>query len=327
MSMNSSLIQHHVIWRPLLLILTTAIIFIAFMRLPGNSLLWLELQDTGHTLVFILLTVVALRLMQGAITDNPGKKRVQYLVAGLVCLAAGITVELVQLLSGRNFTLIDIVRDLGGIVVAIGLFAVFDPQMKPVWTRHHSGLRIGTFTLACCLLAISLYPLASLAFAFRERQMAFPVIIDLQSNWSGSFLQFNHAILSEQPNSCQSGSGEPLASLTYKPAPYPGISIMDPYPDWRGYGYLVFTIYTASPGPFILHLRIHDQWHIQDYSDSYTRKLEISNGVNQVRIPLDEIRQGPPKRELDMSGIRKVMLFARKVSRQIHFCVGVIRLE
>ena len=316
-------------WQPLLLILILTIIFIAFIRLPDDSLLWLELQDTGHTLVFILLTVVVLRVMQGTTTDNQVKKHVQYLVAGLVCLAAGIAAELVQLLSDRNFALIDIVRDLGGIVVAIGLFAVFDPQMKPVWIRHHSMLRIGTFTLACCLLVISLYPLASLAFALRERQMAFPIIMDLQSDWSGSFLQFNHAMLSGQPDTeiCQSGGEEQLTSLTYKTARYPGISIIDPYPDWRAYDHLAFTIYTTTPRPFTLYLRIHDQWYVQDYSDSYTRKLEISNGFSHFRIPLEEIMQGPPERELDMSSISKIMLFARNVPRPIDLCVSVISLE
>lgn len=327
--MNPSLIQHRITWQPLLLILAVSVIFIAFIRLPGDSLLWLELQDTGHTLLFILLTVATLSIIQGPMSDHPGNKHIQYLVGGLACLAAGITAELVQLLSDRNFALIDIVRDLGGIVVALGLFAVFDPQMKPAWRSHHWLLRPGIFTLVCCLLAISLYPLGSLAFAFRERQMAFPVIMDLQSDWSQSFLQFNHATLSRKPGTetCKPGSSAPLASLIYKPASYPGISIIDPYPDWRGYDYLVFTLYNTSPAPFTLHLRIHDQWHIQDYSDSYTRQLEISNGANSFRIPLEEISQGPPEREMDMSGIRKVMLFARNVSRPIDFCAGVIRLE
>ena len=329
--MNSALLQHRTAWQSLLLILSVTIIFIAFIRLPGDSLLWLELQDTGHTLLFILLTLATLRMLQGSTRDIQGvmRIRVRYLVAALVCLATGIASECVQLLSDRNFSLLDIARDLGGIIVAMGLFAVFDPQIKPAWNRHHSMLRIGTFTATCVLLAFLLYPLASLALAFREQRMAFPVIMDLQSGWSGPFLQFNHAALSRQPNSraCQSVSGNPQAKLIYKVAHYPGISILDPYPDWRGYEALAFTLHTRSPTPFTLYLRIHDQWRIPDYADSYTGKLEISRGINHVRIPLEEIRQGPPTRELDLSGIRKIMLFARKVPRQIDFCASIIRLE
>jgi len=301
----------------------------AFGQLPGNSLLWRELQNTGHTLLFGVLALAVLYILRERLPVARTRPFAAYLLAAMASLATGIGIEFAQLLTYRDPSFADVVRDLAGILAALGIYAGIDPKLVPLWRRQRTGLRTGMFFAAGCLFLASLVPLGKLSIACLQRDAAFPVIIDFGASWSGPFLQFNHASLTPVPAPLRwtSASGRRVARLVLQPAKYPGISVIEPSLDWSAFADLGFTLYSDESRPFHLVLRIHDRLHNQDYSDRFNHALRIRPGENVFRIPLAAIREAPADRALDLHRIAGVMLFAVDITGPVVFYLDTLQLE
>jgi hypothetical protein len=291
-----------------------------FMRLPGDSMLWREFQNAGHTPLFGFIALATLYMLRTYIPTVRDRPLYGYLMSAAVSLGIGVMSEYGQLLTDRDPSSYDVMRDLIGIVAGLGVYAGVDPRMKPLWSNLRRGLRSGTVILSCFLFAASLFPLVRLAIASIQRNEAFPVVIDFEAGWSKPFLQFQHASLI-------AATENQLSQLDLKPARYPGVSIVEPYPDWSAYASLMFVIYSRQSHPFELVLRIHDKLHNQDHADRFNRSLMIMHGKNYFRIPLAEIRNAPVGREMDMTRITGFTLFAVDTVLPVDFYIGSIRLE
>lgn len=228
--------------------------------------------------------------------------------------------EYVQLLTARDPSSYVCHRVLIGIVAGLGVYAGVDPLMKPLWSNLRCGLRSGTVILSCFLLAASLFPLVRLTIATIQRNEAFPVIIDFEAGWSKPFLQFQHASLI-------SVTEDQLSQLVLKPARYPGVSMVEPCPDWSAFESLAFVIHSRQPYPFQLVLRIHDKLHNQERADRFNRSLMVKHGESRFRIPLAEIKNAPANRDMDMTRITGLTLFAVDTVRPVDFYIGSLRLE
>ena len=122
------------------------------------------------------------------------------------------------------------------------------------------------------------------------------------------------------------GEGQ-LMRVDLKPGIYPGVSIIEPSPDWSAYKALTILIYSKLIQPFDLVLRIHDEHHNDDYSDRYNTKLTVNKGMNYFRIPLDDIKNSSSNREMNMMQIKELILFSAKTFEVLNFYVGKMRLE
>jgi hypothetical protein len=307
----------------------TIVVASTFGQLPGDSLLWRELQNTGHTVLFGALALAVLYILRERLPVARSRPLSAYLIAVMASLVTGIGVEFAQLLTHRDPSFPDVLRDLAGILAALGFYAAIDPRLVPVWRRQRAGLRTGAVVITGCLFLASLAPLGQLGIACLQRDAAFPVIIDFRAAWSGPFLQLTHATLTTVPAPQQwaSASGQRVARLVLQPAQYPGISVIEPSPDWSAFTYLDFTLYSDESRPFDLVLRIHDRLHNQDYSDRFNHALRIRPGKNVFRIPLATIREAPADRHLDLRQIAGIMLFAVDIDVPLAFYLDTLRLE
>ena len=303
------------------------ILGITLGKLPGNNLLWNELQNTGHTLLFGLLALLALCILRAAPASIHPRPPFDYLFAIIACLIAGIAIEFVQMLSGRGFSFTDVVRDLGGTIIALGIYAAPDPKMTSLWSNSRS--RRATLFVTCCLLVASLYPLANLVYAYQIRNQAFPVIADFTARWSKPFLQLQHASLEEvdPPREWTAAAGQKSAWLTLLPARYPGVSIIEPVPDWSAYQYISLDLYSGNPEPYDLVMRVHDQLHDNSLPDRFNRRFTIHPGNNHLRVPLKTIQTAPATRDMDMAKISGIILFASDIAAPVNFHASVLRLE
>jgi len=306
-----------------LLFYSTVALFIPvmlFIRLPGDSMLWREFQNTGHTPLFGIIALATLYILRTYIPAARDRPLYGYLISAVVSLGIGIMSEFGQLLTDRDPSVYDVMRDLIGIIAGLGVYAGIDPRMKPFWGNLGRGLQSGTVILSCVLFAASLLPLVRLATASIQRNAAFPVIIDFEAGWSKPFLQLQHAVLTPATES-------QLSQLVLKPARYPGVSIVEPHPDWSAFESLTFVIHSTQPHPFQLVLRIHDKLHNQDHADRFNQSLIVIHGENRFRIPLAEIRNAPVDREMDMTRITGLTLFAIDIVLPVDFYIGLLRLE
>ena len=309
---------------PASLLLAGFIVFlvITFGKLSGHNLLTREIQNSLHTVVFAVFTYFALHLMHRRTGDSHTSSANYLLVAGL-CLLTGIAAEAAQWLTGRGFGLLDIVRDMAGIALGAGFHALGARTTQGSRLVPRKRWRHALAAALCIILCTAMYPLASLSWHYLGRNAAFPVIMDMQADWAAAFLRLDAARLTPAPDTC----GPAFSALQLLRAHYPGIHIVDPSHDWRGYRYLSIELHSANPKPVNLSLRVHDRTHNNEYSDRFNRILTVAPGTRRYRIALQDISNAPTGRRLDLGNIAGVILFSGKHPHPQKLCVGVIRLE
>ena len=115
--------------------------------------------------------------------------------------------------------------------------------------------------------------------------------------------------------------------VSLEPAEYPGISIIEPVPDWKAYESLFVAIYSKYDHIIRLTIRIHDAVHNQSHSDRYNLSLVVEPGINKYKIRLKDVEQAPANREMDMTGIAGLVLFASKLDKPVTLGISSIRLN
>ena len=312
-------------------LLAAGVITIMFVQLPCQSLLCRELQNSGHVVLFAVMAAVFIAIIRYSRFAAVGRPLADYWIAGGAMIVVAVLTELGQLITQRDPDLIDMLRDVAGIAVGLGLYALADPGLSPRKQGRHL-LQTGLLTAIVALMAAGFYPLLKTVSATLQRNQAFPVIADFGAGWTRTFVQLNRASLTlvaapGGSTAAESGDGSPVARLTLKPGNYPGVSIVEPGADWSGYSTLCLDLFSPHTRPIGLVLRIHDDRHNQAYPDRFNRTLTLKPGDNRIRIPLRDVIQAPAGRELDMTRIAGLMLFAVDIEESLRLYPGVIRLE
>lgn len=303
------------------------ILILIFGALPDTSLFWQETQNTGHTILFILITLLILSLLRDTtrlFQRNPFKF---YITSCFISLLIGIIIELLQSITHSDASKMDVVRDLAGIIVAIGLYAATDSNLQSYHLKSKRWTKAGILTLSFCTFTASMLPLAFLSVAYVQRETAFPVIVDLTTSWSQPFLRLkNAAIYLPEDQKIKIDGEAPLTRVDFKHGIYPGVSIVETTPDWSAYKALMIVIYSKLNRPFELVLRIHDDKHNYNYADRFNTALTINKGTNYFHILLDDIKKAPMQREMDMMRIKEITIFSTQSVEKLHFYIGKIRL-
>ena len=108
---------------------------------------------------------------------------------------------------------------------------------------------------------------------------------------------------------------------------YPGIRIDEPYPDWRRFSHFQLDIFSEVTSLQSIVIRIDDHHHNNEHSDRFNKAVTISPGLNHIQIPIDDIRLAPVGREMDLSAMKAVLLFAVSPREEFILYVDNIRLE
>ena len=78
--------------------------------------------------------------------------------------------------------------------------------------------------------------------------------------------------------------------------------------NWTSYESLSFEIF--NPGePFRLTLRIDDGGDCSLPGSRFERSFRLMSGLNEFRVPLSDVRNGPRSRELDLTDVRRLSLY------------------
>lgn len=157
--------------------------------------------------------------------------------------------------------------------------------------------------------------LFQISWHYIQRAQAFPVILEFNAAWSSSFIRFNKTEMASD----KAGDNNHLFRIRFAAAHFPGVSVIEPVPDWSAYRKSCFKVASGHNENMDLFLRIHDTYHDQHYQDRFNQKLIIHPGLNEIVIPLAQIEKGPLNRELDLTNIAGLILFMSKVEKsQLH---------
>ncbi len=284
----------------LVLILLLSIAGATLLQIPSHTMLAQNLQNLLHIPLFAVLSLVFIRLFSGVFQ----KPLALYLTVVIIALLAGALIEVLQGFTGRPFSGTDIIRDMIGTGIGIVVHAWLVKRLT--WPA--------VMIIILALMAKDSYQFALMLQHYHARNAAFPLLLDLNAAWSATF------------------SGLRLAErnrdlVIYKAGAYPGLSVLEPYPDWRGYRALVFVVENLEESPVQLVLRVHDADHNFQHADRFNKAFRLSPGINAYRIPLKAIASSPQQRVLDLSRVGEIIFFIPKVSSDTRLRFDHIGLE
>ncbi|MES9847835.1 MAG: VanZ family protein [Candidatus Thiodiazotropha sp.] len=299
----------------LALLLATAILL--GTDLPGENRLMYSLQDSGHFLIFTLLTLIALW------PYRKGRDRPIWPVLALA-LIFGLLIEAAQYLIGRDPSLHDVILDLLGIAAGGILYNGF---IRRSLAPHLSIAIVLLLVLSAFAQPLYWY------IAYQVRADQFPRLIDPDIFFSRALIEgseggaVRHVDLPEDWSLPADLDIDFCVYVTLQEGRWPGMDMQEPEPDWRGYERLELLIYSDQSEDLPLTLRIHDQSHNRRLEDRYNLSLVIRPGYNRFSLPLHEVEDAPSGRTMDMAAISDVMIFATPDHIGRGFCLLSMGLQ
>jgi len=255
--------------------------------------------DLGHVLLFFVLVTLLLR--SPFLLDK--SLAIRILVTLVIIMPFAVGIELVQLQTHRTSELSDIRRDLVG--AFLGYLYVF----RQSW--FYNAMRLPMVAVALALCAFELTPLtrslidevnihrdkaalSNLEFAFEDQR------------WIGNSSRF----VSEE----FVREGESSLRVDLNTDEYSGVFLRYMNRDWREREKLHFSIYYPDNDNLLLHIRISDYLHVgnNSYHDRYNKEIVLRNGWNNVEIPIEDIKNAPRDRFIDIGNIESVGMFVVK---------------
>jgi len=283
------------------------VLLVVFARLPDETPLGSEIENAGHAPAFGVLALALLGLSKDLFRR---KCLDHYRIAIIGTLFLAIATELLQFAHHGYGEVGDVVRDVAGGIAFLGFFWTVDKSAGP--PKFVIPVRSG----AICILITAFIPAMLWGLALIHRNASFPTIMNFDSVWDSKFCSAGNAQLEIMKG---------RARITFHPAQYSGFHLSQPYPDWSGYHFFTFTIFSELPDTVNLVLRIHDRHHNQAYHDRFNLDLSIHNGRNEISIPLEMIRGAPGSRLMDMSAIRGIGIFAVKPASNFSLYISEFR--
>jgi VanZ family protein len=297
--------------------IVVALLYALLFYQPPHGGLWTQVFfDSLHVPVFGLIALGIFLLWH---PERSWIRRSAF--ALLVACALGLLSEFAQTFTSRDASVGDFVADClgaaGTLAIAVSVF--HGDRLSPTWRAASAvgGLLLLTWALA---------PLATISAAYAERNLQFPVILDPDSRFGRKLVRAQHIRYEIVDSSADNASH---ARITLLAAPWPGIAVHDLSPDWSQFSALVVDIAVEGDKPLAINLRVHDTAHkdSQVFSDRFNRALELGPGRHEIRIPLDELRNAPQNREMDLTEVAELIIFGSESDAGRTFRLYGIRLE
>ena len=261
-----------------------------------------EIYAFGHVGFFGLLTLLLM--------IAPQLRRIRYPVRAaavlLFILFIGGCIELIQGQIGRSAGLRDLWQNMLGAAAAVALTAP---------TRL---LRLVLIGVAGAALVAELFnPTLTLVDRGIARSQ-FPVISDFSTplegrRWSSGTLD----------TSITRTGGRSLRVTLHSGRLYTGTTLRRSFGDWSDYETAELAIYVPDEAAITVTISIRDREHFARggaYADRFNRNVTLQQGWNDIRIPIDDIRNAPRDRTLDVSDLTELAIFASRPeqTREIH---------
>jgi len=269
--------------------------------------------DLGHILFFMLFV----RVLAGRGTKNnfswSWSGKMLFLVLG-----CGVLIEVLQAgLGGRMSGLGDVCRDLGGGIIGVA------------WVGFGSVSRMprGLFVLAILSVGvISAMPLGVALFDEVRIRRDFPLLSGFETSGELSRWQAETEIVRVE-NPVREGRFALRLSLTTDM--YSGIGLKYFFRNWQGMQGLSLSVYNPEQSKMQLTFRVHDRRHEERgrlYSDRFSRALIMQPGWNDIFIYVDDIKNAPADREMDLGNIYGFGLFASSLKEEKVIYIDEVRL-
>lgn len=272
---------------------------------PGSTKLFCALWDSGHIIFFVVLAFVFSRIF------DVSRWRICLAMLACVFIGGGL-IEIIQAQVGRDGNWQDLLNDLAG--TSIGL-SWFRRANKWVWRARIVSLS------ACLPLLMSISgELAVRINSFNQ----FPLLEGFESSIA------MYGLKNAQRSSDYHSQGSYSAKVRLGTGAYGGISFTRLTRDWSSYKKFNIDIYNPDSLQLNMMLRVNDVQHDTSGwvdSDRFNKQISLASGWNHLQFSLDEIKQGPATRSMDLTQVSEVILYAKQLPQARVIYIDNIRLE
>jgi VanZ family protein len=291
------------------LLVASALLFVPLPTPPTAA--GRAIENAGHTPLFMLLTLGVLLILRNDFLIHGSRL---YALAGFIGLAGGFLTEVIQKPLRRDASWEDVIADALGVLLALAMFAVFD--RRPVLSRSARVLSLG---VALLCMAIYLAPLVRMARAYVHRDGQFPVLADFKSSnelfWVVGY-GVNRDIVRD------------ALDIEFSADDFPGVSLHEPVSDWSAFRTLAIDVENPDADTLVLMVRVHDRGRGRYFNDRFNRRFDLAGLERRtIRIPLEDIRNGPRGRLMNMTHISDITLFRGERGGSRHLRIYSLRLE
>lgn len=290
-----------------LLLLVSLVLFFIDWKPDWPKTLLEQVWGLGHYGLFMLLAYCAVRMK-----TKPDYRHFIYIL--LFGILFGIMIEWLQPWFGRDRSLVDLVLDAVGLLS--GLLLAWATLAGRSWQMR--GFAIASVLVFLCLL---LWPFWCAIQGWQQQKQAFPVLLNAQ-------LQRNPIIrLGGNASYQYKAEGLDIGFATQR---YATLEMNDLSPDWSAYRTL--NVQLKSHAPFSLTLRLHDRQHEQgeqafQRDDRFNKTFHLKRGENFLSIHLQDVRQAPATRLMNLQQLKQLVLFAQSLPTTHHIVLKSIYLE
>jgi VanZ family protein len=251
------------------------------------------LWNFGHIIFYCILSYVLL-LNWNKLKLKSYHRQIFWIL--IITLCFGLIVEFIQAGINRTPDIGDLARNFMGSFIALLFFA---PKKNGV---DFYKLCVSKFILIIIIL-FQIVPVINLIRDEQNAKIEFPILSGFESKleltrWQGD----SEFILSNKIKTL----GESSLKIFLNTSKYSGISLKYFPKNWSTYNILSYKIYNPQNDFLKLTCRIHDKKHIESeqvYSDRFNRTYTIFKGWNTMEINLNDVRNAPFKRKMDMNNI------------------------
>ena len=241
----------------------------------------------------------------------------------------GAALEAIQTIAGRDTNWHDGLSNLLGITAGL-LFSYALSATDRLYLKY-SAYIAGMLML----LFGSIYGLYGVWDSLQAK-IEFPTIADFETHRELLRWEVSDAILVQSRQ--HATSGDFSGNVALEAGRYPGISIELPPGDWSAYRYLTLDIMWAKNKPFsvnnreksanlALRIKLEDDGPSDSFQDRFESSFALKPGPNRIRIPLEEIADGPAVRSLRLNRMKRLSLFVTNLKSSQLLFIDRIHLE
>jgi hypothetical protein len=185
---------------------------------------------------------------------------------------------------------------------------------------HYAVSKLMLEAIALLSGGLIIVPTAVTMAAYIQRASQLPQLVDVNSRLG------RHFLLATEARVAPTSDGGLLVQP--ESGHWPGISLDEVWPDWRGYSTLAVDLTNVGTQAFSIFVRIDDRRPDPRYKDRYNQQFQLAPQSRRViRIPLVEIQSAPNGAPIDLAHMQKIMLFEDDSTPTYAFYLNSMRLE
>ncbi len=284
----------------LVIIALTATPLLFIGGVEGSSYRSLKsLWNCGHIPFFYLWSFLFIHWYQSHFHKKPV---LSSLLVFTLAFVAGLSIEVLQALIGRQFSWLDLGYDMTGTTLAVGHQLHLTNKLPGSWNKAV----VGTGLLLILGAAI---PTTIAIIDETNAYYQFPVLADFSTPFETDRFSGNSSFsrIIDQRN-----TDNKLISVTFNTNKYSSLALNYFNGDWQKFHHLRFDVFNPDTQTLRLVCKINDHQHRQDgyiFSDRFNGRFELEAGWQQISIALDAVKIAPEGRQMDMANIADFSCF------------------